>query len=424
MLKIKQKKKAKKSKLLAVIEDRPHAILGGSGMYRALNCTGSIFLTKDLPPAPDSEASVEGRIFHDGMEKELREFLSFQETGKHTPIVHSEEFNAEMSDYAAQGIDLLWEKVFEYSVTGKKWGFEEQFWLHKKLQMGGYVDFFMVYIDDHGNRVLVVADWKYGYKHVTAKGNPQLAFYLCAFLEEARKMGKDIDYARAIIFQPRAYGKNAYEEAKFTVKQLDTWREKFFKTAERIFVEKKQIFKVGDWCEWCRANDGHCEAYARHQEKNLSLEMIDVEKIKLPKPRALTMAQRVRIALAATDIAAFVKAVKADVMRSFIDGHDTPGVKVVEGKSHRKWIEKESKVEKHLTKLLRPLDSSPYNAKFKGITQVEKELKSLYDKDEIGELLSPIVTVSEPPTLLVLESDERKAVETNLSNLKGLTHGK
>lgn len=386
-------------------------------MYRALNCTGSVFLSKDLPPQEATFASDEGRIFHDHMEVTLRDFLEHQETGKNILRKISEVVTPEMIESVNRGLEVIWEKVFEFSVTGKVWDFEEQFWLKKNLQMGGYVDFYMLYKDDHGNRVLVVGDYKYGFRHVTAKGNAQLAFYACAIREEIQKRGKDIDYVRAFIFQPRAYGKNDYEETKFTIKQLDTWKEKFFKTAEKIFIDKKATYKVGDWCEYCRAQT-LCPVYQDKIGKDLSLDIVDVEAIKLPKPQQVPMAQRVRIAMAAQEITKFVSAVKADVMSSFLNGHDTPGVKVVEGKARRLWIDREKRIRKRLLKW----GVKPYNEKLKGITEIEKILSLEYGRSEAKKMLEDLVQMSEPPLVLVPEKDERKAVKTVLDNIEGLNN--
>jgi len=397
---------------------RTHALLGSSGMYRAMNCTGSIFLTKEMPEAPTSAAASEGTIFHDLCERRSRQFLEGKVDGLSGKPIDFSPFPEEMSVHVDAYIDLLWKNVFAESATGKAWGFEEQFWLDEKLDMGGYEDFYCVQIDDRGNRRLDVVDIKYGFKLVHAKDNPQLAFLICAIREEALKRGKDFDYAYGHIFQPRAYGKETWDTVKFTAKQLDKWREKFFKTAEDIFVTKKPRFKVGEWCEYCRGKPV-CTLHKERQEKNLSLDLVQIKTVKLPQVDKIPDNQLSKIALNADDIISFVKAVKAHCMERGIAGKKVPGLKVVEGRGRREW-----KDEKTVDASLLELGFEKgdlYNKKLKGIIEIEKLLEKEFGKDEATTTMKKLVVMSVPPALLVPEEDARPELESVVNKLKRLT---
>lgn len=406
----------KKLKALVKVhtEERRHALLGSSGMYRAMNCTGSVFLTKNLPPEKTRPEAEEGTIFHDLCEHKAAVYLEAKREGLPFQFQYGEEHDEEMILYSTDYIKHLWKNVFKESTTGKIWGFEEQVWLDEKLDMGGYEDFFMFERDERGNKVLWIVDIKYGRKLVESKQNPQLAFLICAMREECLKKGKDIDYAIGVIYQPRAYGKKAWDQTKFTLKQLDVWREKFFKTAETIFIDKKPKFKVGSWCEYCRAA-GTCEALALQRQKDLGLSLIDANKVKLPSPKTLTPEQRSRIALAADDIISYVKDVKGACIESYLHGKPVKGTKVVEGSSRRQWITDKYKVEKSLAALGA---KDVYNQKLKGIGEVEVILAKKHGKNKVKKLLKKLVTMTNPPMLLVPEGDERPPAKTMLSKLK------
>ncbi len=54
---------------------RSHSILGGSSALRWVNCPGSVFYTKDLPPEAPSEAALEGTKAHELAEMALSDYL-------------------------------------------------------------------------------------------------------------------------------------------------------------------------------------------------------------------------------------------------------------------------------------------------------------------------------------------------------------
>jgi len=388
--------------------DRSHAILGGSGAERWVNCPGSVFLTKDLPEEPSGPHAIEGTIAHDVAEKELTDWLNHKLEGTTTSRMYAVAgANQDMYDFAKEYTDTIWKNVLENSITGKAFGFEDKFTLDAQLGMSGYLDFWVVYIDDRGKRVGVIVDYKYGFNRVEAEKNYQLAFYACAMRKEIRAAGKDLDYVRAVIFQPRIEGES-YSETKFTGKQLDKWEETFFKAATQIFVKQKPKFKVGDWCKYCKGK-AICPSYKKVMEDKTSLQLVDIS-----EPLTAQVAQIpddvIRKVLLNKDmIESFLKACSAHVINRHKLGKPIEGLKVVAGSSRRTWVDDTEGVQKDLEGY--GVKNAVAEPKLKGITVIEKELAKLHGKDKAKQILGCHTKLSMPSLCIVSVDDPREPIK-------------
>ena len=381
--------------------DRGHATLGGSSALRWTNCPGSVFYIKELPPQATTEAATEGTEAHELAEKVLKNFLDHKVDGVDLMIPAHDD--ADMLDAAIAYKDAIWTKVLEEMITGKAYGVEDQVTLDKDLEMFGYIDFWAVYIDDHGKRTGVIADFKYGFNKVSVEKNAQLAFYSCALREEMRSHGKDLDRVRAIIFQPRAYGCDPYKETQFTAKQLDEWKKKFYKAANSIFVEKKPTYKVGEWCRFCPAQ-AVCAKYNKELTAKTALKFADRSIDVLPTPDRLSDEQLVNILRNAEAIESFVSSCKKYAMARHIEGKPLTGMKVVETKGRRKWLDNEEEVIKSLKALgLTEITKE----KLKGIGDIEKQAKLLPNKDNVLRGMASLIQVSSGAKTLVPDEDSR-----------------
>lgn len=390
--------------------DRPHAVLGGSGAHRWVQCSGSI----TFPPSPPGPAATEGTKAHEIAEQMLRDHLDHKLTGD----IHMRVWDGDpdMIEHARSYVDVVWKEVLEEVITGKAYGLEEKFSISPDLDMSGYVDFWCIYIDDRGRRTGVVVDYKYGFTHVPIERNPQLAFYSVGLREEVRKRGKDLDRVRGIIFQPRLVGKDPYSETSFTGKQLDSWKSKFLKAGKSIFVDEKVKFKVGDWCKFCPGVGGGCKLYATTLDSKTSIALTTPDVTTLPKPAVISDEVRGKILTYGDDIIEFIKAVKADSTQRAISGTPIPGWKPVHGPTRRKWQEDESTISKVLGS--HGL-SDIYNQKLKGITEIEKVLAKEHSKKGAEAILAGLTEQSAPSTILVEESDPRPSIRTMLDMLGG-----
>ncbi len=389
---------------------RAHAPLGGSQQAILTNCTGSYFLSKDIPNI-SNQAADDGTHYHEVSEMCVQDFLEYKQEGQIDPEIR---YTLHAKDEAAVEIaegyrDVIWKNVLEQSITNKAYGLEDQWILDEKLGMYGLVDFWAVFTDDHGKRCLVAGDLKTGYNYVDIK-SPQLPFYLVCIREELQKAGKDIDYARAFIYQPRCPKGPAYREAKLSLKQLDKWKHKFYKVANEIFIKQKPKFKAGAHCKYCRAR-GICPTYAESNEANTSLKLIDVNSIELPKPESLSLEQLAKLLLHSDALENFIASAKAYVVSQLANGTEVPGLKLVAGKPRRKWAED---AEEKLASVMTQTDM--YEAKLAGVTKIEKILKR--DRPSDAEEIMRVATdKTNAAPLLVPTDDPRPALKNNIDLL-------
>ncbi len=399
--------------------DRAHAPLGGSSAHRWANCTMSVVLSRDLPKEPASEAALSGTAAHEVAEKMLTAFLHYKLTGEQLEMMDFKgSDNPEVEQAGNDYVQTVWKNVLHEAITGKTYGLEDKWTLAAKLGMYGFIDFWSVYIDDRGKRVGVVVDFKYGFVEVDAEKNAQLAFYACAMREELRSGGKDLDYVRAIIFQPKV--EPAYKEVKFTAKALDTWRKKFFKAAEEIFVHNKPKFKVGDWCGFCPAK-ALCPKYVKEAQNKTALMLVDPEADlqALPEPEKLNDEALAKIVLHGDMVEEFISACRKHALARARNGKPLPGTKLVEGSSRRKWKEGQDAIAERLC-----LDfniNDPWEKKLKGLGDIEKELVAIgKKKTEAKDIVSSFCDSTTPPILLVSEDDARPKLSIGVDLLDTL----
>lgn len=399
--------------------DRAHKKLGGSGAHRWVNCTGSIFYLDELIPEEASEAALQGTIAHELAETTLNYFLEYKLTGEGNAhdLKKYEQDHIEGAEFYREKI---WKDLLDESITGKAYGLEEEFLIDSSLDMGGIVDFWAVYIDDSAKRVGVVADYKFGFTPVVAKNNAQLAFYAVALRKEMKKGGKDLDLVYGAIIQPRIpepeetppHKSRRFQKVKFTAKQLDNWEKKFYKAAEEIFIQKKARFKVGDWCKFCQAKP-ICKAYNKEITAKTSLKLLDPEEVTLPVPETMSQEALTKVVVHYDLLKDFIDSCYTHVLNKMKAGIKFNGLKLVEGKSRRKWKQDETQI---VTALLKH-KINPTEQSLKNITTIEKELSKTYDKETAKEILSKHTEKSVPSLSVVLESDPRPEAQSLLDKL-------
>ena len=381
---------------------RAHARLGGSSASRWSNCTGSIFLSEDMPPQQQTDATRQGTEAHELAEMCLADFLHFKRTGdnlgRFDAMCAQENCDPVMIDHAKNYRDVVWKEVLEESVTGKSYGLEERVVLDEHLGMFGTTDFWAIYIDQRGRKVLTIGDFKYGYHAVDAKDNAQLAFYAVGFWEFIKAHGKTIDMVRTFIYQPRAHGPS-FKEDLYTVKKLAKWRKKFFDAAHAVYVDKKAKFKTGEWCRFCPAQ-AKCIKYSQSLNQVTSLKLIQPEAITLPPVEALTDDMIGKILQHADSIESFLAACRNYAVYRIESGNKIPGLKLVEGKTRRTWKDDEDEIINALEKMG---VKKVFKKKLLPLSSIEKEIGA--------EAIAPFLTLTEPKKQLVSEDDARPALK-------------
>lgn len=385
---------------------RGHAELGGSGADRWTNCPGSVVLMRQIPEQQASEAMLEGTLAHEYAEQFLGNFLNNRVAGETLSEIKA--CPDEMREHLIAYRDFIWKELLEETITDKVYDLETPITIDEQLQMWGSADFWSFGYDDRGKKAAVICDLKYGRQNVDAEDNAQLAFYAVALREELRRQGMDVDYVVAAIFQPRSFSNPAPKKTKWTAKQLDGWKKKFYKAAHAIYVKQKPTFKVGEWCKQCRAK-AVCKKYAHESEAVTQLKLIDVKTVEIPAIETLPREAIAKIAL------------NYDLIKDFIDGcfeyamleakvGSMPGIKVVEAsKGKRSWsVNTDLVVSNLMAQGLTPEEITV--PKLRGIGEIEKTLKTLVSKEALVEIMSDITVKGKSTETIVALEDPRPAI--------------
>lgn len=401
-------------------EDRKHAFFGGSSAHIWSNCTGSVFLLQEIPEIPAGPDAERGTEVHSICENLLKSFLHYKQTGELQDVTAQYSNDEEGLELAKGYVEAVWEKVLFKTITGKGFGLEEKFIIDEHLKMWGFADFWCVYIDDRGKRAGCIVDYKNGYVRVEADKNVQLAFYALGLLLLVRELGKDLDYVRAVIYQPNDGSEEAYREHTFSIKQLETFHKKFLKAAHSILIKNKATFKTGKWCTFCKAK-AVCKKYQENLGAKSSLALINDDNFKLPVLKTVSDKVLVNILTHRKEIEKLLKAAHEYALSRHTSGNPIEGIKIVEGRSQRKWLDDHNKIVTDIEETVGKNKINLWNEpKIKSLTSLEKELKKVVGKETTEGLLTRLTTRTAPTLYIVPESDPRPAIKSVLDYLQPL----
>lgn len=197
-----------------------------------------------------------------------------------------------------------------------------------------------VRIVNRRRRAIHIVDLKYGQGvGVYAKNNKQLAIYAESAIREIPEVTDDW-IVTLVIYQPRDRNDdNAVRLWALTRAEL------------RAFVQdiEKAVLDIGSnvvefapeptaVCKWCPAKP-ICPAFMNYGLSALPEESREITAAfpKLPEPKALTRAQRVRVIAGRRALEDWLEAIEDYEVAQLMDGAEPMGFKLVTGKSNRAW---------------------------------------------------------------------------------------
>jgi len=277
----------------------------------------------------------------------------------------------------------------------------------------GHVDCLII---NSKNSEIHVIDLKYGKGiKVSAKRNEQLRLYALGAVEYLVFLGllypKDFNDSfwtvTTHVYQPRI--DNISNEV-LKLSELIAWgNEEVKKAAEECI--KGETFNPGiKQCQFCKAK-GSCKALAKQNLETAKLEFSQgTDKKDYFDPSILTNQELAEIHPKLKLISTWAKAVEEEIKNQLIEGNDIPGLKVVHGRSIRKWVDVEQAEALLKSKSSLKIDDI-YSKKIISPTQAEKVIKTKFKHsrkvlDEVNQL------VFKPPgkPTVVKESDKREAI--------------
>jgi len=246
---------------------------------------------------------------------------------------------------------------------------------------------------------LYVVDLKYGRGvPVSSIANEQLMLYALGGLYTFDGVA-DIATVTMVIHQPRAGGVSEYT---MPAADLRKWGST---TVKKAIKAGRQALKANDrtqlspgekTCRWCPAKAA-CPALRQEVQARTAMDFDDITVPAIDKYHDQALAD----AMAATDLVEqWLRAVRGEVERRLMQGHDVPGWKLVAGrKGARQWTDT-SAVE---AALVEALGGAAYEKKILSPAQAEKALR----KSPHWDGLSALTRQSEGAPSVAPEADKR-----------------
>lgn len=369
--------------------ERAHALLSASSAHRWINCTPAPYLEAQHPDS-HSDAAAEGTAAHELAEHKLRQHLDLPTT---RPV--SEWDSEEMDDYTDQYADHVMAEL-ERARNVDPAAF---------LAIEERLDFSHIVPDGFGtgdalivsDETLTVIDLKYGKGvEVSAEGNPQMRLYALGALATYGAI-YDVQTIRTVIFQPRLANISTEE---ITVDDLVTWAEDVVRPAADKAAAGEGEPQAGQWCRFCR-HAAQCPALA--EEMFSPVPTTAEHTPAAPAPDTLTDDQVATIVEHAGELKKWLTKVESFALEQATAGRAYPGLKLVEGRSVRKYTD-----EDEVARAVQAAGEDPYKPReVLGITAMTK----LLGKKRFEELLGDHVHKPEGKPTLVPVADKRPALE-------------
>ena len=369
-------------------KERAHALLSASGSARWLNCTPSPLLEEQYPDN-DSEAAAEGTAAHELAEYKLRVLKGSKFQQRPTSKWDSEEMESHTDDYADHVMATL-AHAKETSPAATLLIEHRLDFSHLVPECFGTGDAIII-ADD----TMTIIDLKYGKGvEVSAEANPQMRLYALGALRQFG-MIYDIKRIKMVIFQPRLHNTSIDE---IDAAELIDWGEQVVKpTAAKAMAGEGEL-TPGTWCQFCKHAPA-CPALAKQYFDVVP--MADAQPA-APAPDTLSDAQIANIVKWSGELKKWLTAVEKHALDEANNGKHYPGLKLVEGRSVRKYTDEEA-----VAKKVQALGQEPYEKKLLGITAMTKLLGKKTFDTELSELLHK----PEGKPTLVVESDKRQALQ-------------
>lgn len=366
-----------------------HAILSPSSSERWLTCAPSAQLEAKEPYSTSIYAD-EGTLAH-----RLCELIIQHKIGKvlnkafnkHLKEIEAHElYTGEMYDYCDSFAVFVLEKF--NSIPNAHIFTEDRVDLTRWIPQGfGTVDIRII-----GGNSLHIIDFKYGKGvPVFAEDNSQLKVYALGAYEEMSHIF-NIDTVEMTIYQPRIDSVTSHTMA---AKDLLHWAETVLVPGAKLAYEGGGEFVPGSHCGFCRVKH-KCKALAKHN--------LELAKEAFKEPAFLSPEEIAEIVLKEKQFTDWITSVSDYALNEAVNhGVEWPGLKIVEGRSVRKYEDEIAASSALIKAGFNSVDI--WNMKLKGITDMTK----LLGKADFEKVLGDFIIKPPGKPVLVSEDDKRPA---------------
>lgn len=322
--------------------ERAHALLSASGSKIWLTCTPSAVLQSEFPDTAGF-AAQEGThahllaetLFLDFIEKDPWLDFKLAEIKSHPTL-----YKPEMSGYIDEYVTEVLSNVYENSQLFAEQKFDFSKWVPGGFGTGdvtiitpgmnfrdmSFMQGIEISDDMSYGDFIDVWDLKYGQGvEVSAINNSQLRLYGLGAVVQHSKY--DFKWIRLNIYQPR---KNNYSSEIISVVELLKYANTYIKPRAIMAEKGEGDFVPGDHCKFCKAN-GSCRALTEYNQKLAEKEFTN--------PHLLTDTEILHLYNNMPIFDLWRKAVKDYVLARALGGKKWEGLKLVEGRANRKYID-------------------------------------------------------------------------------------
>lgn len=370
---------------------RAHAFLGASKAELWLNCPGSATANSQYE-REESAYAAEGTAAHEMAQTILESCLrrGFDVDGYEGADLNGKpEVTLEMKECAQGYCEYIQELMPPGGTVLVEQRLDYSTWVPGGF---GTADCIVIAPD-----IITVIDYKYGKGvAVSAEDNPQMKLYALGVIQSFDCV-YDFSTVRMAIYQPRM---NNVSEYTLTVADLLDWAKNVVAPVAAKAYKGSEEYHAGPWCQKfcqhagrCRALTVYCSDFVRtHGGLTAVPHLAPEEYLEIFQAKPLIETWLKKTLAAATD--------------SILAGNPVEGLKVVEGRSSRKWADPEA-VEQFMQAEEYDQDAYMEPAKLMTPAALEKSL----GKKKVAELLGDRIVKSPGNPTLVLASDKRKAYD-------------
>lgn len=372
-------------------KSRAHALLSASGAELWLNCPASAVANEQYPDEASTYAQ-EGTIAHEVAQVYAEAFL--HHTGHSALDADLEALRAKWGAEAITGEMLECAEGYAAYIQERMTDTAAVL-LEQRLDFSDYVPEGFgtgdcIIIDDG---VLTIIDYKYGQGvAVESEGNPQMRLYALGAINGYSFL-YDFDTVRMSIYQPRI---NNVSEARMSTTELIDWAETVVKPTAAEAFSTKARYHAGPHCRKFCKHAGRCQALTE-----FCSDFVETHGLRVAVPH-LTPDQYLEVVQLEPLLKMWLDRVTRAATDQILGGETIEGLKVVEGRSLRKWTN-EDEVENLLHAGGYDHDEILEPPVLKTVAAMEKAI----GKKKVAELVGDLIAKAPGKPTLVLASDKR-----------------
>lgn len=319
-----------------------HARYSPSQLPRIIGCPGSTSVHKS---GDSSTYAEEGTLCHEivadhlvkrvyDLDEEHKIYMDFSQDLK---IQYSQPIQ-DCLDYAKkiilqyEGIDTV--IYVEQHVTCK--GFSKHFNQYGLNDVAGTCDL-IIMVPSLG--IIHIIDWKFGVGEVLPESEQLKAYGLGAL--QNMQNAERYRHIHLHIGQPRVYSGKLFKEHETTAEELLDWAWLDLVPALELCEGSDPPFKPSDKaCQWCSI-----KAICTHRYDLTMKKAEEVFKVHAELPNIKSVADLAAFLVRARSISSHIKDIEGFLARTLKNGHEVPGLKMVETSSNRQWKDKKAVVQ-------------------------------------------------------------------------------